>query len=151
LEPDILPGTIDEKVIAQRARWIREAIAALKELPLSDQQAFLGNKHNSAAAESYLRRSLEALFDVGRHILAKGFAYPATEYKEIASGLFEKSVIGKADADLMRKMAGYRNRKVRFYHEISPEELLDICLHHTDEIERLLERMLQWLRSSKNP
>jgi uncharacterized protein YutE (UPF0331/DUF86 family) len=145
------PGTIDEKVIAQRARWIREAIAALKELPLSDQQAFLGNKHNIAAAESYLRRSLEALFDVGRHILAKGFAYPATEYKEIASGLFEKSVIGKADADLMRKMAGYRNRMVHFYHEISSEELLDICLHHTDEIDRLLEQMLQWLRSSKNP
>jgi uncharacterized protein YutE (UPF0331/DUF86 family) len=145
------PGTIDEKVIAQRARWIREAIAALKELPLSDQQAFLGNKHNIAAAESYVRRSLEALFDVGRHILAKGFAYPATEYKEIASGLFEKSVIGKADADLMRKMAGYRNRMVHFYHEISSEELLDICLHHTDEIHRLLEQMLQWLRSSKNP
>ena len=143
------PGTIDEKVIAQRARWIREAIAALKELPLSDQQAFLGNKHNIAAAESYLRRSLEALFDVGRHILAKGFAYPATEYKEIASGLFEKSVIGKADADLMRKMAGYRNRMVHFYHEISSEELLDICLNHTDEIDRLLEQMLQWLRSSK--
>jgi uncharacterized protein YutE (UPF0331/DUF86 family) len=145
------PGTIDEKVIAQRARWIREAIAALKELPLSDQQAFLGNKHNIAAAESYLRRSLEALFDVGRHILAKGFAYPAAEYKEIASGLFEKSVIGKADADLMRKMAGYRNRMVHFYHEISSEELLDICLNHTDEIDRLLEQMLQWHRSSKNP
>lgn len=143
------PGTIDEKVIAQRARWIREAIAALKELPLSDQQAFLGNKHNIAAAESYLRRSLEALFDVGRHILAKGFAYPATEYKEIASGLFEKLVIGKADADLMRKMAGYRNRMGHFYHEISSEELLDICLNHTDEIDRLLEQMLQWLRSTK--
>jgi uncharacterized protein YutE (UPF0331/DUF86 family) len=143
------PGTIDEKVISQRARWIREAIVALKELSLSDQQAFLGNKHNIAAAESYLRRSLEALFDVGRHILAKGFAYPATEYKEIASGLFEKSIIGKADADLMRKMAGYRNRMVRFYHEISSEELLDVCLNHTDEIDRLLEQMLQWLRSSK--
>ena len=143
------PGSIDEKVIAQRARWIREAIAAMRELPLADRQVFLGNKHNIAAAESYLRRSLEALFDVGRHILAKGFAYPATEYKEIASGLFEKSVIGKADADLMRKMAGYRNRMVHFYHEISSEELLDICLNHTDEIDRLLERMLQWLRSSK--
>ena len=32
---------------------------------------------------------------------------------------------------------------VHFYHEISSEELLDICLNHTDEIDRLLERMLQ--------
>jgi uncharacterized protein YutE (UPF0331/DUF86 family) len=145
------PGSIDEKVIAQRARWIREAIAAMRELPLADRQAFLGNKHNIAAAESYLRRSLEALFDVGRHILAKGFAYPATEYKEIARGLFEKGVLEQDEAELLRKMAGYRNRMVHFYHDISPEELLDICLNHTAEIDRLLEKMLQWLRSSKNP
>lgn len=142
------PGTIDEKVIAQRARWIREAIAAMRELPLADRQAFFGNKHNIAAAESYLRRSLEALFDVGRHILAKGFGYPAPEYKEIARGLFEKAVLEEEAAELLRKMAGYRNRMVHFYHDISPEELLDICLNHTDEIDRLLERMLQWLRSS---
>lgn len=142
------PGTIDEKVIAQRARWIREAIAAVRELPLADRQAFFGNKHNIAAAESYLRRSLEALFDVGRHILAKGFGYPAPEYKEIARGLFEKAVLEEEEAELLRKMAGYRNRMVHFYHDISPEELLDICLNHTDEIDRLLERMLQWLRSS---
>ena len=145
------PGSIDEKVIAQRARWIREAIAAMRELPLADRQAFFGNKHNIAAAESYLRRSLEALFDVGRHILAKGFGYPATEYKEIARGLFEKAVLEKDEAELLRKMAGYRNRMVHFYHDISPEELLDICLNHTAEIDRLLEQMLQWLRSSKNP
>lgn len=143
------PGSIDEKVIAQRARWIREAIAAMRELPLADRQAFFGNKHNIAAAESYLRRSLEALFDVGRHILAKGFGYPATEYKEIARGLFEKAVFEKDEAELLRKMAGYRNRMVHFYHDISPEELLDICLNHTDEIDRLLEGMLQWLRSSR--
>jgi uncharacterized protein YutE (UPF0331/DUF86 family) len=143
------PGSIDEKVIAQRARWIREAIAAMRELPLADRQAFFGNKHNIAAAESYLRRSLEALFDVGRHILAKGFGYPAAEYKEIARGLFEKAVFEKDEAELLRKMAGYRNRMVHFYHDISPEELLDICLNHTDEIDRLLEGMLQWLRSSR--
>jgi len=143
------PGNIDEKVIAQRARWIRESIAAMKELPLADRQNFLGNKHNVAAAESYIRRSLEALFDVGRHILSKGFAYPATEYKDIPRGLFEKSVLGRDDAELMRKMAGYRNRMVHFYHEISSEELLDIGLHHVSEIECLLERMLSWLRSSQ--
>ena len=35
-------------------------------------------------ADSCLRRSLEALFDIGRHILAKGYARGVTEYKEIA-------------------------------------------------------------------
>ena len=93
-----------------------------------------------------MRRSLEALFDIGRHILAKRFAYPATEYREIAKGLLEKKVLEAKEAELMRKMAGYRNRMVHFYHEISPEELHEICLFHTDEIKFLVEKLLQWTR-----
>ena len=97
----------------------------------------MADRHKVAAAESYLRRSLEALFDIGRHILAKAFAYPAMEYKEVAKGLFDKKILEAKEAELMREMAGYRNRMVHFYHEITPEELHQICLYHLDEI-RLL-------------
>jgi uncharacterized protein YutE (UPF0331/DUF86 family) len=116
---------------------------ALRELPLKDKEKFLRNRHYIAAAESYLRRSLEALFDVGRHILAKSFAFPATEYKEIAKGLLDKKILNEDEAELMRKMAGYRNRMVHFYHEITPEELHEVCLNHLDEITLLLDRMLK--------
>jgi uncharacterized protein YutE (UPF0331/DUF86 family) len=83
----MVPEDINGNVITQRASWVFEMINSLKELPLENKAEFLKNKHDLAAAESYLRRSLEALFDIGRHILAKKFAYPATEYKEIAKGL----------------------------------------------------------------
>lgn len=68
------PGNIDPRVIIQRASWVRAMIQSVRELPLQDKMEFLGNKHHVAAAESYLRRSLEALFDIGRHILVKKFA-----------------------------------------------------------------------------
>jgi uncharacterized protein YutE (UPF0331/DUF86 family) len=46
---------------------------------------------NLAAAESFLRRSLEAIFDVGRHVLATmGRIDLAQEYKAIARGLAKK-------------------------------------------------------------
>ena len=96
-----------------------------------------------------MRHSLEALFDIGRHILVKHFAYPAAEYKEIARGLAEKKVIGGTELELMRKMAGYRNRMVHFYHEITPGELHEICLNHLDELKLLLETLLQWVRKHK--
>jgi uncharacterized protein YutE (UPF0331/DUF86 family) len=143
------PGKINEKVVSQRASWVLEMIDALRELPLTNREEFFQNKHNLAAAESYLRRSLEALFDIGRHILVKHFAYPAAEYKEIARGLAEKKVIGGTELELMRKMAGYRNRMVHFYHEITPEELHDVCLNHLDELKLLLETLLQWIRKNK--
>jgi uncharacterized protein YutE (UPF0331/DUF86 family) len=86
---------------------------------------------------------------MGRHILVKYFAYPAAEYKEITRGLAEKMVIGGNDLELMRKMAGYRNRMVHFYHEITPEELYDVCLNHLDEQKLLLEVLLHWVRKNK--
>lgn len=143
------PTNIDSKILAQRGAWILEMISALRDLPLKNKGEFLQNRHTVAAAESYLRRSLEALFDVGRHILVKRFAFPATEYKEIARGLLDKKILNEDEAELMRKMAGYRNRMVHFYHEITPEELHEICLNHLDEIKLLLDRMLQSIKEKK--
>jgi uncharacterized protein YutE (UPF0331/DUF86 family) len=73
------PGDIDPKVVAQRVFWISQKVDSLKDLQLGEKVSFLADRHRVAAAESYLRRALEALFDIGRHILAKRFAYPGTE------------------------------------------------------------------------
>jgi len=143
------PGKIDPRVITQRASWIKEMIQSLRELPLQHKTEFLGDKHHVAAAESYLRRSLEALFDIGRHILVKKFAYPATEYKEIAQGLAEKKVLTQEESELMRQMAGYRNRMVHFYHEISPDELHDLCQNHLAEVSLVLESLLKWVEKNQ--
>ncbi len=146
---NMVPENINGDVVTQRASWVFEMINSLRELPIENKAEFLKNKHHIAAAESYLRRSLEALFDIGRHILAKKFAYPAAEYKEIAKGLSDRKVIIGDQVELMRKMAGYRNRMVHFYHEITPEELHEICVDHLDEIKFLLERLLQWIKENK--
>ena len=146
---NMVPENINNDIVTQRASWVFEMINSLRELPIENKAEFLRNKHHVAAAESYLRRSLEALFDIGRHILAKKFAYPAAEYKEIAKGLSDKKVIIGDQVELMRKMAGYHNRMVHFYHEITPEELHEICINHLDEIKLLLDRLLQWIKENK--
>lgn len=141
-------GKINERVIVQRVQWIRQMSDAIRDLPIQDKVEFLRNPHNVAAAESYLRRALEALFDIGRHVLARKFAHPAAEYKEIADGLFKEKILARKDADLLRQMAGYRNRVAHFYHEISAEELFDICAHHLDEIQLLSNRLVSKLQLS---
>ena len=140
------PGKVNLNIVSQRAAWIKEMIEALQDLPIKNKQKFLSNKNTIAAAESYLRRSLEALFDIGRHILARKFEAPVTEYKEIAQSLLRRKILQKKEADTLRQMAGYRNRMVHFYHEISPEELQEICAYHLDDIKTLLNTLLEWVR-----
>lgn len=78
---------ISEKVVVSKARVVRGGLAGIERLPLNSQREFLEGPHMPAAGESYLRRALETLFDLGRHILAKGFDDPVPEYKAIARSL----------------------------------------------------------------
>ena len=59
---------LSEKVVAERAAWIRKMLSAIQLVPLDSYESFLSDGRNVAAAESYLRRALEALMDLGRHI-----------------------------------------------------------------------------------
>lgn len=123
-------------------------IAGIRGLSLETKDAFLADPRNVAAAESYLRRALEALLDLGRHLLAKGFGRPATEHKAVASELAEVGVLDQADADLLRRLAGYRNRMVHFYDEVSDHELYEICATQLADPERILAALLKWIRDN---
>lgn len=122
-------------------------VEALRALPGESLHAFQGDPRTVAAAESYLRRGLEALLDLGRHILARGFGHAVVEYKEIAVRLREKGVLGESEAGLLRELAGYRNRMVHFYSEVTTEELFHIRSSRLADIERVLSALLQWLNA----
>lgn len=43
-------------------------------------------------------------------------------------------------------MAGYRNRLVHFYDQVSEGELHDICTHRLTDVERVLGALHHWIR-----
>ena len=141
------PSQLRAKVIAERVAWINRMLANLRRLPLDSYVTFRSDPRNIAAAESYLRRALEALLDLGRHVLAKGFGQAVAEYKDIAINLVQSSVLDQKKGDLLRQMAGYRNRLVHFYHEISDQELYEISTARLNDIEMLLAAMTDWMKS----
>jgi uncharacterized protein YutE (UPF0331/DUF86 family) len=140
------PGNISKRTVTDRLAWIYQMADEIRALPLSDRTAFFADRRNLWAAESCLRRALEALFDLGRHILAKGFGAGVTEYKEIAVTLRTQGVLSDEDATLLRMMAGYRNRMVHFYHEIQADELYEICSSQLSDVEKLASAYRTWLQ-----
>lgn len=141
----MFPGKLSKRVTADRLAWVEKMLAQIRALPLASKDEFFSDPRNAGTAESCLRRALEALFDLGRHIAAKGFAVGATEYKEIANVLQERQVISKEDGSLMRKLAGYRNRMVHFYHEVSADELYEICANDLGDVEAAVNGIRKWL------
>lgn len=141
----MMPALISKRVVVDRLALINAMLVEIRALPLADRAAFFSDRRNIWSAEACLRRSLEALLDLGRHILAKGFAIGVIEYKEIATQLEQQGVFSKDTADLLRTMAGYRNRMVHFYHEVTADELYDICANQLGDIEQVQEHYRQWV------
>jgi len=141
------PSQLRAKVIAERVAWINRMLANLRKLPSDSYDTFRSDPRNIAAAESYLRRALEALLDLGRHVLAKGFGLAVAEYKDVALNLVQFGVLDQKKGDLLRELAGYRNRLVHFYHEVSDHELYEISTARLNDIEMLLTTMTDWMKS----
>jgi len=139
------PGRVQARVIADRAGWARHMVAAIRDLPLDAPNEFMEDHRNVAAAESYLRRGLEAVFDLGRHVLAKGFGRAPGEYRSIADGLVHVGILSGETGATLRQMAGYRNRMVHFYNRVLEDELLDICQNHLTDIETVVDSIVAWV------
>jgi uncharacterized protein YutE (UPF0331/DUF86 family) len=88
-------------VVVAKIEAVRQMLAGIATLPLATEDAFLADPRMVAAGESFLRRALEALFDLARHVLAKGFAIPVAGFKETVRGLLQQGIV---DADLAKRM-----------------------------------------------
>lgn len=124
---------LNKQVIISRIEEIRRCLSELKKFSQLSLDEFKKN-YNFAISEHFLRRALEAVFDIGSHILSRIPGARASTYKEIALLLSKEGILPSdfVKAKLI-KMAGYRNRLVHFYY-ILQENLDDIekfCLYIT--------------------
>jgi uncharacterized protein YutE (UPF0331/DUF86 family) len=141
------PGKANQRVIADRLDWVQRMVDEIRSLPLGSLDEFTSDRRNIGTAESCLRRALEALLDLGRHLLAKVFGEAVTEYKKIAEELDRRQVLGPDAAHRLRVLAGYRNRMVHFYHEVTDEELYDICTREIEDLLAVRDAYAGWLRN----
>lgn len=141
------PPKVRAATVLQKLALLDAMLAGTQGLPLSSPQAFAADPRDVAAAESYVRRALEALLDLGRHILGKGLGKGALEYK-VAVGLRNEGVLDEHAGAALVEMAGYRNRLVHFYEEVGAVELYEICTRRVDDVREVRDQLLAWLRAN---
>jgi uncharacterized protein YutE (UPF0331/DUF86 family) len=137
------PGRVNLKVVSDRLDLARRYLADLDTLLAQGAEVFAGDRRNPAAAESFLRRAIEALFDAARHLLAKGHGLAGLEYRDVARLARERGLVTDAAlAARLIQIAGFRNRLTHYYDEVTPDELfrvLQVDLGDLDAFARELE------------
>jgi uncharacterized protein YutE (UPF0331/DUF86 family) len=137
-------GGPDLKVVTDRLGIVDACLEQLRALPVESLEVFLADARTLPAAESLLRRSLEALLDVARHLLAKSFGEGPLEYRQVARRATERGLVrDPAVADVFFALAGYRNRLTHFYAEVTPLELFEIVSGQLDDIRKVAAELRQ--------
>ncbi len=138
---------INIELVNSRISGIREALQYLEELRNLSKDEFLNNYKNYNTAENLLRRILEGIFDIGRHILAKinGLSVDF-EYKIIAEKMIKKHIVNYSMEDTILNIAGYRNRLIHFYHDIHSIEIYDILQKHLQDIEAIIKDISEFIK-----
>ena len=139
------PGSVSRVVVADKVAAVQRMLDGIRTIPLDNLAAFTADGRMVAAGDSYLRRALEALLDLARHVLAKGFGRAPAEYGEVARQLGEVGVVSADLAARLSVMARYRNRMVHFYDEITDQELFAILTGELGDIEAVIAGVTSWL------
>ncbi|MBT9133635.1 MAG: hypothetical protein DDT37_01186 [Firmicutes bacterium] len=125
--------SLNLKLINERLSAIRASGIRMQRLIALGRSNFVADPDNFAITEHHLRRSLEAILDIGRHIIAKkGWGAPK-DYSSILLTLGQRGILPQTFAQRVQGMAGYRNRLVHAYADVSPEEIYDLLVKHLED------------------
>lgn len=137
---------LDKETIIVRINGIQGEVGELEKLGKRPLNEFTGGDAFKLA-HFHLHRALEGVFHIASHILSRlpGGAGGST-YKELAALLGEHNIVDKQFAnDNLRKMAGYRNRLVHFYAEITPEEIYNILHNNLGDFDTFIRAVKEVL------
>ncbi len=118
---------LNKEAMQKKLDYIEESVNSLERFKGITFEKFHADPDNFRIAFYDLHRALEAVMDIGSHILSRIPGARPASYKDIAM-LLEKHKIIPAEfaSGKLLKMAGYRNRMVHFYGEITEKELYGI-------------------------
>ena len=133
------PLPLDKTTVLKRVNGIQGELMELRKLtqiPFEEFSDGVGFK----LAQFHLHRAVEGVFHIGSHILSRIPGASASGYKDIAAQLGKFRVVDKKFAEgPLKNMAGYRNRLVHFYADITPKEISGILRNNLGDVDLFLQ------------
>ena len=133
------------EIIRKRLNKLDEYLSILQGLRKYSFDDFVSDPERYGSAERFLHLAIEAILDMGNHVIAESDLGIVNWYSDIPSILARKGYI---DSDLENKwlqMIGFRNTLVHDYLEIDRGIVYDILENHLEDIEAVKRIFTQFL------
>lgn len=134
---------VDTNVLLSRIAKIRECTAILRRYALMNEKAFMGNTDVSSSAERQLQVAIQAVIDIGNHVIADGDLGTAKDYKDIFRVLAKQKVVSRALSGRLASMAGLRNVLVHDYLDVDLKIVYRILKKDLADFETFIAAILK--------
>jgi uncharacterized protein YutE (UPF0331/DUF86 family) len=138
---------LNRELIEDRLRFIEQSVESLERYQSVDLAEYMKNPDNFRIAYYDLYTALEAVLDIGAHILSRIPGQKPQSYKDIPQLLAANKLLPRNFAEKkLVEMAGYRNRMTHFYHRIDAKEihhLIKLCLSDFLKFSRYIGKIIK--------
>jgi len=126
---------LDLDIVRKKLEIIDDEINFLKEIQKLSINEFQNDLRNLKSTCRSLQNAIQALIDLGNHIISSLNLGKPEIYEDITSLLFENKVITKSFKEKFIYMIKFRNFLVHEYDRVDPLRIYKILKENIDDIE----------------
>jgi len=129
---------VNKEVIRKRLNRLDEYLEILYSLRKYSFETFIGNPEHYGSTERFLHLSIEAINDIGNHIIADDALGVVDSYSDIPTILYQKGLIDLEMREKWIRMIGFRNTLVHEYIEIDRQIVYRVLQSGLGDIKALI-------------
>lgn len=132
----------DREKIEQKLFFMKNNFIKLKKLREIDKKNFIEDFRNVDSAKYLLQVTIEAMLDIGSHLIARnGWGRPE-DNKAHFQILADNNIIDKSCINNYFNMAKFRNRIVHMYFNVSDEMIYEITQNNLEDFEEFIKSIV---------
>ena len=136
---------LSPEVIRRRLQKMDEYLTILDGLRRYELSEFLANPERYGSAERFLQLAIEALLDVGSHVIAELELGAIETYGDIPRILAENGYVDPELAKRWTRMIGFRNILVHEYLDVDRGIVYKVLQHQLGDLRALKQALSQFL------
>ncbi|MCX7854958.1 MAG: DUF86 domain-containing protein [Anaerolineae bacterium] len=136
---------IRAEVIRKRLNKLDEYLSILRSIQRYKWEEFIQDPEHYGSAERFLQLAIEAVNDIGSHIIAALDLGTVNWYSDIPAILEERGYISPALQERWIRMIGFRNALVHDYLDIDRRIVYEALQEGLEDLEALREVFARFL------
>lgn len=136
---------IRRNVLEARIAKLEEYLGVLKGKLVISQEAFLADIELQAVVERFLELAIQAVNDIGSHIIADQQLGQVESYSDVPRVLMEKGLVDESLGDIWIKMCGFRNILAHDYLRLDKLIVYQTLQQHQEPFGKLLALFQRFL------